>query len=202
MSTSGTPGPATATDKEHPKTGEHAGDEPKKKKGLLVARVRRRQEERRREARRRRGRSRKRSVSATIRNLGASSSPCPFASCRDTRHLLELLSGAVSRASLPPSLIFAGPDGVGKRRAAVALAQLLSCPSARPADGIGVDACGTCARARGLRAAFTRTSCKSGRATAATSSSIRSGTQSRSRPIVHSRDEAGRHRGRGGRADR
>ena len=54
-------------------------------------------------------------------------------------HLLELLAAAASRQSLPPSLIFAGPDGVGKRMAAVALAQLLNClkPTA-------TDACGTC----------------------------------------------------------
>jgi DNA polymerase-3 subunit delta' len=56
------------------------------------------------------------------------------------RHLLELVSGAVARESLPPSLIFAGPDGVGKRAAAVALAQLVNC--ATPVDH---DACGTCA---------------------------------------------------------
>jgi DNA polymerase-3 subunit delta' len=80
----------------------------------------------------------------------------PFRELQGHRHLLELLSGAVSRASLPPSLIFAGPDGVGKRRAAVALAQLLSCPSPVQADGIGLDACGTCASctriARGVHA--------------------------------------------------
>jgi 1A family penicillin-binding protein len=33
-STSGTPGPGTATDKDHPKTDEHASEEPKKKKGF------------------------------------------------------------------------------------------------------------------------------------------------------------------------
>jgi len=64
------------------------------------------------------------------------------------------------RASLPPSLIFAGPDGVGKRTAAVALAQLVNCPTpvspelARPAPvrpelaepaPVSNDACGTCA---------------------------------------------------------
>lgn len=54
--------------------------------------------------------------------------------------MLELVAGAVARESLPPSLIFAGPDGVGKRAAAVALAQLVNCPA--PIDG---DACGTCA---------------------------------------------------------
>jgi len=64
----------------------------------------------------------------------------PFRDLVGHRHLLELVAGAVARASLPPSLIFAGPDGVGKRSAAVALAQLLNC--ATPVDR---DACGTCA---------------------------------------------------------
>ena len=80
----------------------------------------------------------------------------PFRELQGHRHLLELLSGAVSRASLSPSLIFAGPDGVGKRKAAVGLAQLLSCSSLVQADGIGLDACGTCASctriARGVHA--------------------------------------------------
>ena len=83
----------------------------------------------------------------------------PFRELQGHRHLLELLSGAVSRASLSPSLIFAGPDGVGRREAAVGLAQLLSCSSLVQADGIGLDACGTWPRVRGLREAFTRTSC-------------------------------------------
>jgi len=64
----------------------------------------------------------------------------PFRDLVGHRHLLELVAGAVRRESLPPSLIFAGPDGVGKRAAAVALAQLVNC--ANPVDH---DACGTCA---------------------------------------------------------
>jgi DNA polymerase III subunit delta' len=71
------------------------------------------------------------------------------------RHLLELVSAAVERSSLPPSLIFAGPDGIGKRRAAVALAQLLNCTTPVIAD-VGRDACGECASckriARGVHA--------------------------------------------------
>ena len=53
---------------------------------------------------------------------------------------MELLTRAIARGTLPPSLVFAGPMGVGKRTAAVALAQALNCE--RPA---GQDACGTCA---------------------------------------------------------
>ncbi|MBI4478191.1 MAG: DNA polymerase III subunit delta' [Acidobacteria bacterium] len=56
---------------------------------------------------------------------------------------MQLLSRAVARASLPQSLIFGGPAGVGKRRTAVALAQALNCQ--RPVDEAGArDACGTC----------------------------------------------------------
>src|SRR6266542_1809906 len=56
------------------------------------------------------------------------------------RQLLELIARAAVRRTLPPSLIFAGPEGVGKRMAAIALAQFLNCPN-RSAD----DSCGTCA---------------------------------------------------------
>lgn len=62
------------------------------------------------------------------------------------------MTTAAVRGTLPPSLIFAGPEGVGKRLAAIALAQLLNCPS--PVDAVfesadghgdpGRDACGTC----------------------------------------------------------
>jgi DNA polymerase III subunit delta' len=70
------------------------------------------------------------------------------------RHLLELVARAASRATLPPSLIFAGPEGVGKRMAAVALAQLMNCLD--PGTFNGLDACGACASckriARGVHA--------------------------------------------------
>jgi len=59
-------------------------------------------------------------------------------------------------ATLPPSLLFAGPFGVGKRLTAVALAQALNCQSpitnqSAAADGLAagaalpLDACGRCA---------------------------------------------------------
>lgn len=67
----------------------------------------------------------------------------PFADMTGHRRQLQLLAGAALRGSLPPSLIFAGPEGVGKRLAAIALAQLVNCaaPSAS-------DACGMCASCR------------------------------------------------------
>jgi DNA polymerase-3 subunit delta' len=66
-----------------------------------------------------------------------------FSAIAGHRPLLELLARAVSRNTLPPSLIFAGPSGVGKHLTAVSLAQALNCENPQNyADGI--DACGTC----------------------------------------------------------
>jgi DNA polymerase III subunit delta' len=58
----------------------------------------------------------------------------PFSDVRGHRRVLDLIAGAALRESLPPSLIFAGLEGVGKRLAALALAQFLNCPnvSAKP----------------------------------------------------------------------
>src|SRR5687767_4432648 len=55
------------------------------------------------------------------------------------RRLLTLLSRAIQRQSLTPSLILSGPEGVGKRLTAISIAQELNCLS--PVDGT---ACGTC----------------------------------------------------------
>ena len=43
------------------------------------------------------------------------------------RRLIALLSRAIAQDTLPQSLLFAGADGVGKRRTAVALAETLNC---------------------------------------------------------------------------
>ncbi|MFO7693644.1 MAG: AAA family ATPase [Vicinamibacterales bacterium] len=70
------------------------------------------------------------------------------------RRLKQLLARAARSGTLPPSLVFAGPEGVGKKRAALALAQALNC--LEPVGGATgeQDACGTCAScsriARGL----------------------------------------------------
>jgi DNA polymerase-3 subunit delta' len=71
------------------------------------------------------------------------------------RRLVSLLSRAVARHTLPPSLLFAGPAGVGKRRTAVAVARALNCltpfraEAASGADPLIVeDACGECASCR------------------------------------------------------
>ncbi|HEU4936308.1 MAG TPA: DNA polymerase III subunit delta' [Vicinamibacterales bacterium] len=70
------------------------------------------------------------------------------------RLLLELIARAAVRGTLPPSVIFAGPEGVGKRLAAVSLAQVMNCLALKGTDA--VDACGKCAActriARGVHA--------------------------------------------------
>ena len=75
----------------------------------------------------------------------------PFRAITGHRPLLELLSRAIAAGTLPPSLLFAGPDGVGKRLTAVALAQALNCERR-----VAFDACGECAGcsriARGVHA--------------------------------------------------
>ncbi|HEX6463908.1 MAG TPA: DNA polymerase III subunit delta' [Vicinamibacterales bacterium] len=67
----------------------------------------------------------------------------PFGKVTGHRPLLELLARAVSRGTVPPTLMFAGPEGVGKRLTAIALAQALNCESPEPFDK-GTDACGKC----------------------------------------------------------
>ena len=64
------------------------------------------------------------------------------------RARLRLISSAVDRESLPPSLLVVGPDGVGKRLVATALAQAFNCTalvrSASSGDSFPVDGCGQC----------------------------------------------------------
>jgi len=61
------------------------------------------------------------------------------------RRLKRLLARAVHSGTLPPSLVFAGPEGVGKKHVAYALAQALNC--LQPIEGLAGerDGCGTCA---------------------------------------------------------
>lgn len=62
--------------------------------------------------------------------------------------IAALLQQAVVRNSVPQSLLFAGPEGSGKRAMAIALAQAVNCPNQK--NGDACDACPTCARiARG-----------------------------------------------------
>jgi DNA polymerase-3 subunit delta' len=80
-----------------------------------------------------------------------------FSSIVGHSHLIELLRTAVARDRVPQSLLFAGPDGVGKRTVAIALAQALNCPAARVDPSAkrrapSADACGTCPTCRRIAA--------------------------------------------------
>ena len=76
----------------------------------------------------------------------------PFRDIAGHEHLRALIARAALRGTLPPSLIFAGPAGVGKHMAAAALAQLVNCTDPRlpgPSDDDGYpDACGECQQCR------------------------------------------------------
>lgn len=63
----------------------------------------------------------------------------PFRVVVGHRPLIALLARSVETQSLPPTLLFSGNEGIGKRLTAVALAQALNCE--RPSGG---DACGEC----------------------------------------------------------
>ena len=65
----------------------------------------------------------------------------PFRDVTGHRRIVELLARSISRGALPPSLIFAGSHGTGKRQTAIAVAQVLNCTNVR-----GDDACGQCAQ--------------------------------------------------------
>jgi DNA polymerase-3 subunit delta' len=72
----------------------------------------------------------------------------PFRDVVGHVRLIDLLSRSVAGGTLPPSLLFAGPAGVGKHLAAVAVAQALNClevHGSRPKVQGSVDACGKCA---------------------------------------------------------
>jgi DNA polymerase-3 subunit delta' len=79
----------------------------------------------------------------------------PFPQITGHRPVLELLARATARATLPPSLVFAGPEGVGKHLTAIALAQALNCGRPEPYES-GITACGRCSActriARGVHA--------------------------------------------------
>jgi DNA polymerase-3 subunit delta' len=72
----------------------------------------------------------------------------PFRSLLGHRRVVSLLARAVARNRLPPSLLLAGPAGVGKRRLALALAETLNCLQPAPAGELERDACGECAACR------------------------------------------------------
>jgi len=62
--------------------------------------------------------------------------------------LVSLLSRAIAHGTLPPSLLLAGPAGVGKRRVATAVAAAVNCLQPRQSAEHERDACGECAACR------------------------------------------------------
>ena len=73
----------------------------------------------------------------------------PFRDIVGHRRLVSLVARSIHHGTLPPSLILAGPEGVGKRLLAISTAQALNCQNPRTdADpesvGLQIDACGTC----------------------------------------------------------
>lgn len=63
----------------------------------------------------------------------------PFADVVGHRGPIALLTRAIARGTIPPTLLFAGPAGVGKWQVARALAAAVNCPSL-----VEGDACGHC----------------------------------------------------------
>ena len=72
----------------------------------------------------------------------------PFREIIGHRRLVTLLSRAISQETLPPSLLFAGPRGVGKRRTAIAVAETINCHAPIAAPPLPRDACGECGSCR------------------------------------------------------
>ncbi len=60
------------------------------------------------------------------------------------RRLTTLIARAIERESLPPTLLFAGPSGVGKWAVARATAQAVNCLERVQAGDLAIDACGKC----------------------------------------------------------
>jgi DNA polymerase III subunit delta' len=61
------------------------------------------------------------------------------------RRIKKVLSSGVARGTMPPTLLFAGPHGVGKTLVARATASALNCLSpVRDRESLPIDACGNC----------------------------------------------------------
>jgi DNA polymerase-3 subunit delta' len=67
-----------------------------------------------------------------------------FSSIAGHRRPLTLLSQAIGRGTLPPTLLFTGPAGVGKYAVAKAVAAVLNCLSPALDGEWAIDACGVC----------------------------------------------------------
>lgn len=69
----------------------------------------------------------------------------PLQAVTGHRPVLKLIARAIAHDALPPSLLFAGPRGIGKQRSAVAVAELLNCLNPSHSNGFELDSCGACA---------------------------------------------------------
>ena len=74
--------------------------------------------------------------------------PMPFQALVGHRRLVSLLARAAAQNRVPPSLLLAGPQGIGKRRVAQALAETLNCQEPATSEDGGLDACGACGACR------------------------------------------------------
>jgi DNA polymerase-3 subunit delta' len=73
----------------------------------------------------------------------------PFRDVVGHVRLIDLLARSVAGNTLPPSLLFAGPAGIGKGLTALGVAQALNCTNPTKGSGLraegSLDACGVCA---------------------------------------------------------
>jgi DNA polymerase-3 subunit delta' len=75
---------------------------------------------------------------------GSMTETMPLRSIIGHKPLVDLLRRAVARDRVPQSLLFAGPEGVGKHAVAIALAQAVNCPRRQAQGKEAGDACGEC----------------------------------------------------------
>ena len=69
----------------------------------------------------------------------------PFREISGHRTLLSLVSRAIARDSIPPSLLLTGADGVGKHLTARVVAEVMNCRTpVEASDGLAIDSCGGC----------------------------------------------------------
>ena len=84
-------------------------------------------------------------------DAGVSCTRMPFRDIVGHRPLLALMSRAIAHDTLPPSLLLAGPAGVGKRRAAGAAAEAINCLQPTSSGDLERDGCGACASCRRIQ---------------------------------------------------
>lgn len=103
----------------------------------------------------------------------------PFRDCVGHRRLLGVLARSIHRGSLPPSLLLAGPEGIGKRRVALAIAQALNCTAPRHGDPLSpAPRAGDAATAPAPRARDGKHPAPAGRAGATSGSAVPAGNAS------------------------